>query len=153
MIRNESEYTKAVARVQEEERRYVETVEALKTQGFPPDQVERVMAPTLSFHLQLKEEVEAYEWLVRGDVAEIENLHGLGKMLIGLRIARGLTQKELAARLGVSEPQISRDERNEYHGITVDRAARILDALNVTVTSTVERPVIREPEPQEFAYA
>ena len=30
---------------------------------------------------------------------------------------------------GVSEAQVSRDERNEYHGITVDRAEG-LDAMN-----------------------
>jgi len=39
------------------------------------------------------------------------------------------TQRELAEELGVHETQVSRDERNEYHGITVQRAATILDAL------------------------
>jgi hypothetical protein len=29
----------------------------------------------------------------------------------------------------VHESQISRDERNEYHGITLERAGRLLDAL------------------------
>jgi hypothetical protein len=40
----------------------------------------------------------------------------------------------------VSESLVSRDERNEYHGITVERAQRILDALNETVTAQVEEP-------------
>ena len=47
------------------------------------------------------------------------------------RIANGLSQRELADRLadrlGVSEPQVSCDECNEYHGITIERAQRILD--------------------------
>ncbi len=34
----------------------------------------------------------------------------------------------------------SRDERNEYHGVTVERAQRILDSLNETVTARVEEP-------------
>ncbi len=55
-----------------------------------------------------------------------------------MRIANGLSQKELAERLGVSEAQVSRDERNEYHGITVDRAQRVLDAMGETLTSHVE---------------
>jgi hypothetical protein len=38
----------------------------------------------------------------------------------------------------VSEAQVSRDERNEHHGITVDRAQRVLDAMNETLTSRVE---------------
>lgn len=47
-------------------------------------------------------------------------------------------QRELAERLGVSEAQVSRDEHNEYHGITVDRVQRVLDAMNETLTSQVE---------------
>jgi hypothetical protein len=35
---------------------------------------------------------------------------------------------------------VSRDERNEYHGVTLQRAGRILDALNARVRSTVELP-------------
>ncbi|MBL6998144.1 MAG: helix-turn-helix transcriptional regulator, partial [Phycisphaerales bacterium] len=61
-----------------------------------------------------------------------------GQTLIGLRIARGLTQRKLAKLLGVNETMVSRDERNEYHGITVDRAVRILDALDVKLVTHVE---------------
>lgn len=53
----------------------------------------------------------------------------VGQMLIALRIVKGLTQRSLAERLNVTEAQISRDERNEYRGITTDRVQRILDAL------------------------
>jgi hypothetical protein len=35
--------------------------------------------------------------------------------------------RELARRLGVHETQVSRDERNEYFGITLERAAKILE--------------------------
>ncbi len=38
----------------------------------------------------------------------------------------------------VEEVQISRDERNEYHGITPERAQRVIEALGVQVTSQVE---------------
>jgi hypothetical protein len=69
------------------------------------------------------------------------NLHGLGRTLVALRIALGLTQRQLAERLSVNESQISRDERNEYQGITVDRASRILDALGVTLRSAFQTPI------------
>jgi hypothetical protein len=36
--------------------------------------------------------------------------------------------------------------RNEYHGITVERAQRILDALDETVTTRVEEPASRTRE-------
>ncbi len=99
------------------------------------------MDPLQSFHLQLQEEIEAYERLKRGDLGEIEKLHGLGRTLVALRIALGLTRRQLAERLGANESQVSRDERNEYHGVTVDRASRILDALRVNLKSTFEGPV------------
>lgn len=41
-------------------------------------------------------------------------------------------------KLDIHESQVSRDECNEYHGITVGRAARILDALDVRLTSHVD---------------
>src|ERR1700738_2573412 len=131
MIRNEAEYKKAVRRNVDEERRIEEHKKALQGEGFTAEQVQRAVDPILSFHLQLKEEIESYERLKRGDLGELMNLHGLGMTLIGLRIALGLTQRQFAQRLGVSETQVSRDERNEYHGITVDRATQILDALGV----------------------
>ena len=36
------------------------------------------------------------------------------------------------------ESQVSRDERNEYHNITLERAARIIEVLGVKVSSHVE---------------
>ena len=56
-----------------------------------------------------------------------------------------MSQRELAAKLEVHESQVSRDERNEYHGITVDRAIKILDTLGVKLqTSVVEAPLVVE---------
>jgi len=82
-----------------------------------------------SFNLQFEEEVEAYERLKRGDLGELDNLHGLGRTLVALRIALG-------SRSVSSPSDFSRErvpdlacERNEYQGVTVDRASRILDAL------------------------
>jgi DNA-binding XRE family transcriptional regulator len=60
--------------------------------------------------------------LKRGEFEERENLRGLGHLLITSRIAQGISQRELARRLGVHETQVSRDERNEYFGITLERA-------------------------------
>ena len=67
----------------------------------------------------------------------------MGTLLIALRTANGLSQKDLAQKLDVSEAQVSRDERNEYHGITVERAKRVLDAMGETLTTrVVERPLV-----------
>ena len=138
MIRNEAEYQEAYARLAEERLRYEAHEKNLKETGLNEQEIKRMIDPLRSFHLQLVEEVESYERLKRREFAEIENFRGIGHLLIALRIALGLSQRELAKRLDVHESQVSRDERNEYFGITLERAGRILDALNVKLHTTVE---------------
>src|SRR5271168_3353300 len=138
MIRNETEYQEASARVADERNRLADHRNRLKETGLSDEEIKRVVDPMESFHLQLKEEVESYERLKRGEFEDLDNLRGLGHLLISLRIARGISQRELAKRLEVHESQVSRDERNEYFGITLERAIKILDALNVRLRTKVE---------------
>lgn len=145
MIRNEKEYAEAAARLEQEKRRLAEQESRLRSTGLKSEQVKRVMDPLRSFHQQLVEEVENYQRLKRGELDEMRDLRGLGQLLVSLRIARGMTQRDLAERLGVHETQVSRDERNEYHGITVERAARVLEALGAQVHGQVE---LVEPKAQ-----
>lgn len=144
MIRNEAEYQEASARLASERNRLNEHRARLKETGLSDEEIKRVIDPMESFHLQLKEEVESYERLKRGEFEELENLRGLGHLLISLRIAQGISQRELAKRLDVHESQVSRDERNEYFGITLERAIKILDALNVRLHTKVEIDPPRE---------
>ena len=137
MIRNEAEYQEASTRLAEETQRFDEHRLRLKQTGLSDLEIQRVIDPLESFHLQLNEEVEAYERLKRGEFEELENLRGVGHLLITSRIAQGLSQRDLARRLGVHESQISRDERNEYFGITLERANKILDALGVRLRTQV----------------
>ena len=69
---------------------------------------------------------------------QLENLRGFGNLLIALRIAKGVPQRELARRLGVHESQVCKDERSKYAGITLKGAIRILNALNVRLRTIVE---------------
>lgn len=137
MIRNEGEYKEAVKHLADEQRCLKEHRAKLVDSGLSKEETKRVMDPLRSFHEQLKEEVESYERLKRGEFDELRNLEGFGRLLIALRIAQGLSQRELADRLGTHESQISRDERNEYHGVTVERAGRILEALGAEIRSLV----------------
>jgi len=138
MIRTEREYQYMVQRL-EQECEYIKLQrEKLQELGLTEEDVSRAMEPTLSFHEQLKDEVEYYEKIKRGDFNALINLQGLGKLLIGIRISLGISQSELSKRLNVSEAQVSKDERNEYHGISVEKAQRTLDALGVTVMTKVE---------------
>ena len=138
MIRNETEYQEASVRLAEERNRLADHRARLKDVGLNDEEIKRVIDPMESFHLQLQEEVESYERLKRGEFEDLDNLRGLGHLLISVRIAQGISQRELANRLNVHESQVSRDERNEYFGITLERAVKILDALDVRLHTKVE---------------
>lgn len=141
MIRNEAEYQEALQRLSDERARMASYKNQLQEEGLTAPQLKRALDPMRSFHLQLEEEVHQYERLKRGDFAPVVNFKGLGQTLIGLRIARGLTQKGLATLLGVHETQVSRDERNEYHGITVERAAKVIEVMGAVLTTSVESTI------------
>jgi ribosome-binding protein aMBF1 (putative translation factor) len=150
MIRNEAEYQEAAQRLAQESLRLAEHRVRLKKAGLGDDEINRVIDPIESFHLQLQEEVEAYERLKRGEFAELDDLRAVGPLLITSRIAQSISQRELARRLGVHESQVSRDERTEYFGITLERAAKILDALNVRLHTKI---AIEPPPPAPVAQA
>src|SRR5207302_4496435 len=146
MIRNESDYQEALRRLTQDREVAARQRAALEAEGLTLEEVERAMAPLLSFQAQLAEEADWYERVRRREFPAITRLTQIGRLLIALRIAQGLTQRELAERLAVSESLVSRDERNEYHGITVERAQRVLDALNETLATRVEEPAARVGE-------
>lgn len=143
MIRSETEYQEALRRLKQDQQVAVQQREALVKAGLSDEEIDRAMQPLLSFHAQLVEEVEWYEHVRRRSFPEINSLTQIGRLLIALRIANGMSQQELAKRLGVSESIVSRDERNEYHGITIERAQRVLDALGAFVVVKVAEPLAK----------
>jgi DNA-directed RNA polymerase specialized sigma subunit len=146
MIRSEAEYQEALRRLEQDRKVAAAQRDALVASGLSSAEVEHAMEPLRSFQAQLKEEVAWYEEVRRRNFPAIRRLTQIGRLLIALRLANGLTQRALAERLGVSEAVVSRDERNEYNGITVERAQRILDALGASVVTQVEE-VTPSPPP------
>lgn len=140
MIKTETEYRLTKQRIEQSKAANIKMREQLIEQGLTVEQIGRVMEPTLAFQAQVIEEVQWYERVRSGDLTPIHSLNQMGQMLIALRIARGMTQKQLAERLGVAESAVSRDERNAYHGISLERAQRILDALEGQTTIVVNPP-------------
>jgi len=138
VIRNEREYREALSRLKRDGEVITNQRRALVESCLSEEEVDRGLGPLLSFQAQLEEEVEWYERARRREFKVSHDVRDIGYMLIALRIANGLTQKELAEKLGVSEAMVSRDERNEYHGITVERAQRILDAMGETLRFEVD---------------
>jgi len=136
MIRTENDYKRAVRERDEQAKRLKAQEQKLKKDGLARAELKRALDPVRSFHQDLVEEIKVYEAIKRGDLRAVLRFGTLGQQMIGLCIAKGLSQRELAARLGVHETQVSRDERNEYHGLTLDRANRIMEALGVRLVSS-----------------
>lgn len=128
MIRTEREYRAVLQDLEAAKassRRFRATI---STEGYARDEIEALMAP-VGMHLRdLEQEVRVYEDTRTGHVPPV-SIGEVGRLLTSLRIAHDLTQSELAGKLGVHWTQVSRDERNDYHGITADRLNRILDTL------------------------
>jgi transcriptional regulator with XRE-family HTH domain len=81
----------------------------------------------------LNEQVGHYQRIKRGDLSGFKTLRDVGQLLIAARVARDLSQRDLAERLGVHESQVSRDEKNEYQGVSLERASQILEVLSIRV--------------------
>jgi transcriptional regulator with XRE-family HTH domain len=62
---------------------------------------------------------------------EITSLEELPSALIKARIAAGLTQRQLADKLGIKEQQIQRYEATEYFGANLNRIQEIIGALGI----------------------
>ena len=138
MIKTEKEYIEFKKRLEQEFKALEDHQKKMKQAGMTKEQIQLAIDPLASFTLQLKEEVEKYEKLKRGQFEVIENLNGIGHTLVALRIFKGMKQKDLAKKLGVLEAQVSRDERNEYHGSSIEKIQKVLDALGVKLKTAVE---------------
>lgn len=68
---------------------------------------------------------------------------GIGHTLVAARIASGITQRELAARLGVAQPQVARWEATEYRTASLSRVDAAAQALGVEASA--HRALAAEP--------
>src|SRR6266542_1513340 len=147
MIRTEREYEEALRRLGEARDFAGKQRASMEATGVVSEHVELAMSPMLAFLDSMQGEIRWYEQARKGEIRPLPKLTAIGLSLIALRIARGVTQRQLAERLGINEAQVSKDERNEYHGISVERAQRVIDALEGSVTVAVEASAPDSPSP------
>lgn len=90
----------------------------------------------------IEREISEYEDLKEGRLLSFEagSLDSLGELFIRARIARGLTQEQLAAELGMTQQQIARYEREDYQKISLWRLAEISEALQVNLNVRARLP-------------
>ncbi len=88
---------------------------------------------------QLEEELREYDELKSGEftLPNVERLDRIAPFVSKMRIARGISQTELARRLGVSKQVISRYEETEYQTVSIARLQEILDAIGIKAVVTL----------------
>ena len=82
---------------------------------------------------QLQDELCEYDKLKSGalDLPHVNRLDQIAPFIAKIRIARGVSQTELARRLGLSKQVISRYEESDYQSVAITRLQEILDAIGV----------------------
>jgi HTH-type transcriptional regulator/antitoxin HigA len=88
---------------------------------------------------QLEDELREYDQLKSGELAlpHVERLDQITPFVARLRIAKGMSQTELARRLGVSKQVISRYEESDYQTVAIVRLQEILDAIGIKTVVTL----------------
>jgi HTH-type transcriptional regulator/antitoxin HigA len=83
---------------------------------------------------RMREEIGAYEALSSGTFGpiEIRSLEDLPEALIRARIARALSQADLASLLGLKEQQIQRYEASRYASANLRRVLEIARVLGLS---------------------
>jgi HTH-type transcriptional regulator/antitoxin HigA len=88
---------------------------------------------------QLEDELREYDELKSGELTlpTVERLDQIAPFIAKMRIAKGISQTELARRLGVSKQVVSRYEETEYQSVAISRLQEILDAIGVRALVTL----------------
>lgn len=90
-----------------------------------------------------------YQSLQSGAITELRasRLEELPIILIKARIARGMSQRELAETLGLKEQQIQRYEAEEYAAANLRRLAEVAAALGLSVSEIAELQAESDDDP------
>ena len=132
MIKNERQYriTKAQAY------RLAQTLGSLERKSGHREGIHPLLAKAQQDALEsqladLDYELAEYESLKAGkfSIGELNVVTDLATMLIKARVAQGLSQKDLAERLGLKEQQIQRYEATEYTSASLARIKEVVGAL------------------------
>ncbi|TMC43260.1 MAG: helix-turn-helix transcriptional regulator [Chloroflexi bacterium] len=130
MIKNERQYkiTKAQAD------RFAAALEEAPATHDRGDAARALQRAALRSQLDdLREELNAYDQLRSGKPVALVggSFADLPKLLIQARIARGLSQRELAERLGMKEQQLQRYEATDYASASIARLNEVIEALGL----------------------
>ena len=139
MIKNERQYriTKSQAEKFEKALREMENAPAKKSVQAKLRQAQ--IDALRSQWTELMEELKEYELLRSGKQAipPLNSFADLPRALIQARIASGMSQEELAVRLGIKSQQVQRYEATDYLGASLARVSEVVRALGLQLKEDV----------------
>jgi ribosome-binding protein aMBF1 (putative translation factor) len=145
MIKNERQYRLTKTQAEKFERALAQTKENPGDRTAVNPILQQAMINGMESQLaDLRMQLEEYEALKSGrrQTFRLDSFAELPRALIRSRIAMGLSQKELAKRLGLKEQQVQRYEATEYAGASVQRLNEVIRALGLQVREEVVLPEI-----------
>ena len=132
MIKNERQYKITKSQIA----KFETALDELAARDGANTRLRKLEADALRSQLdELRDEVKQFEQLRSGGPKQIQidSLDELPRALVKARIAGGLSQKELAERLGLKEQQIQRYEATDYGSASLTRLKEIAKALCVNI--------------------
>ena len=133
MIKNERQYRLTRGQVE----RFETVLDELRGRPSTGDDLrDRLEVAAVEGQLaEMRAELDDYDALRQGraQVGRLASLDDLPRLLIRSRVAQGLTQKDLAERLGMPEQQVQRYEANDWATASLARLTEVANALGVSI--------------------
>jgi ribosome-binding protein aMBF1 (putative translation factor) len=139
MIKNERQYRITKAQARKFETAITEVMSKSSQTSHPA--LGRAEVEALKSQLEdLKGELKDYETLRSGKTRTIPlaSIDELPKTLIQARIAAGMSQEDLAAKLGWKPQQVQRYEATNYQSASLERINQIVRVLGVKLRQPAE---------------
>ena len=133
MIKNERQYRITRARADEIRNTIGELQRAPLPEGLQPEMRELQLDALRGTLGDLEAELAEYDSLHDATLIEATGIEQLPTALTRARIACGLTQRQLAERIGLQEQAIQRYESTDYAGVSFARLVEIAAALDLSV--------------------
>ena len=133
MIKNERQYKITRSRADDVRNTIGELQRAPLPDGLQPEMRELQLDALRSTLGDLEAELTEYDVLHDATLIDATGIEQLPTALIRARIACGLTQRQLAERVGLHEQAVQRYEASDYSGVSFARLVQIATALDLTI--------------------